>query len=219
MVVIDARQSIQKPISSIIEHEFRGSLLGSSWDETNPNRSVSHVLFNIDRNLTIQSSSPSHPFLSKPILAPLLFPNESSDARDHCANERTFLSWLRLSVYMSVVSVAIVISFHLKSQPTSIERRFAFPLGLIFWILSLACLASGLANYINTMTKYSRKKALVQSGWKTQLVGPTTAKKLILLLTLLYRFLQLLQAPSSRHVFCSFRRMLHQVARSSTGLL
>ena len=71
---------------------------------------------------------------------------------------------------MSVVSVAIVISFHLKSQPTSIERRVALPVGLIFWLLSIACLASGLANYVKTVTKYARKQALVQSGWKTQVV-------------------------------------------------
>lgn len=113
----------------------------------------------------------SHLFLSRPLLAPLLFKNETSDARDHCANERTFLSWLRLSIYMSVVSVAIVISFHLKSQPTSLERRFALPFGMLFWLLSLACLASGFMNYVSTVTKYSRRQALVQSGWKTQVVS------------------------------------------------
>ena len=72
---------------------------------------------------------------------------------------------------MAVVSVAIVISFHLKSRPSPIERRIAFPLGLVFWLLSLACLASGFANYIKTVTKYSRRQALVQSGWKTQIVS------------------------------------------------
>ena len=121
----------------------------------------------IDSNCREQN----HLFLSRPLLAPLLFPNESSDARDHCANERTFLSWLRLSIYMAVVSVAIIISFHLKSQPTSIERRIALPFGLIFWLLSLACLASGLANYVKTVTKYSTRQALVQTGWKTQVVS------------------------------------------------
>ncbi|KAL2044507.1 hypothetical protein N7G274_003212 [Stereocaulon virgatum] len=122
------------------------------------------------RAITIDPSSTSHPFLFRPVFAPLLFPNESSDARDHCANERTFLSWLRLSIYMAVVSVAIVISFHLKSQPTNIEKRIALPVGLIFWVLSLACLANGFANYVKTVTKYSRRQALVQSGWKTQVV-------------------------------------------------
>ena len=125
-----------------------------------------------NRALLIMRHSDSHApvFTQRPFLAPLLFPNDSSDARDHCANERTFLSWLRLSIYMSVVSVAIVISFHLKSQPTSIEKRLALPVGLIFWFLSLACLASGFANYAKTVAKYGRRQALVQSGWKTQVV-------------------------------------------------
>ena len=71
---------------------------------------------------------------------------------------------------MAVVSVAIVISFHLKSQPTSVEKRIALPVGLLFWLLSLACLISGFSNYVKTVRKYARRKALVQSGWKTQVV-------------------------------------------------
>jgi len=71
---------------------------------------------------------------------------------------------------MAVVSVAIMISFHLKNQPTAIEKRIALPFGIIFWFLALACLLSGFSNYIKTVTKYSRRQALVQSGWKTQVV-------------------------------------------------
>ena len=82
-----------------------------------------------------------------------------------------FLSWLRLAVYMAVVSVAILISFHLKSQPSPLEKRIALPFGIIFWLLSVACLLSGTANYIKTVTRYSKRQALVQTGWKTQLVG------------------------------------------------
>jgi hypothetical protein len=82
-----------------------------------------------------------------------------------------FLSWLRLAIYMAVVSVAILISFHLKNQPSPLERKIALPFGIIFWFLALACLASGTANYIKTVEKYSKRQALVQTGWKTQLVS------------------------------------------------
>ena len=119
------------------------------------------------------SSSPANSlklFFALPFYAPLLFPNVSSDARDHCANERTFLSWLRLSIYLDIVSVAILINFHLKHQPTPIEKKVSFPLGFAFWLLSLACLVNGFANYIRTVAKYARRKALVQSGVKTQMV-------------------------------------------------
>ncbi|KAI4225934.1 MAG: hypothetical protein L6R36_003554 [Xanthoria steineri] len=122
------------------------------------------------RPVDLDPTSSTHPFLTAPFFSPLLFPNLSSDARDHCANERTFLSWLRLSVYMAIVSVAIMISFHLKNEPTHIEKQLALPVGLLFWVLSFACLANGFANYVKTVTKYGRRRALVQSGWKTQIV-------------------------------------------------
>ncbi|KAI0392970.1 hypothetical protein F5Y17DRAFT_459311 [Xylariaceae sp. FL0594] len=110
----------------------------------------------------------SKAFTTWPLLGPLLFENDGSDARDHCANERTFLSNLRLSVYMSIVSVAISLSFHLRNPATPLERRLAMPLGLVFWSLSVACLTAGLGNYVKTVNKYGRRAAIVQSGWRTQ---------------------------------------------------
>ncbi|KAK4161281.1 hypothetical protein QBC43DRAFT_324089 [Cladorrhinum sp. PSN259] len=114
-------------------------------------------------------------FYLPPIFGPLIFNNESSDCRDHCANERTFLSYLRLSIYMAIVSVAIVLSFHLRKTASELELRMAMPLGGIFWALSVCCLGVGFANYIKTVNKYSRRVAIVQSGWKTQTVMAATA--------------------------------------------
>jgi uncharacterized membrane protein YidH (DUF202 family) len=96
-----------------------------------------------------------------------------SDRRVHTRYLMTvaFLSWLRLSLYMAIVAVAIVLSFHLKSQPSKLELRMALPLGIIFWLLSLACLASGFANYVKTIMRFSRRAALVQTGWKTEVVS------------------------------------------------
>lgn len=82
-----------------------------------------------------------------------------------------FLSWLRLATYMAVVAIAILISFHLKHQPTELERKVALPFGIIFWLLALACLVSGLHNYIKTVNRYSRRQALVQTGVGTQVVS------------------------------------------------
>lgn len=72
---------------------------------------------------------------------------------------------------MAIVSVAILISFHLKREATPLEKRIALPFGLVFWILAIACLAAGLNNYIKTVSRYSRRQALVQSGTGTQLVS------------------------------------------------
>ncbi|KAK9435230.1 hypothetical protein VB005_10024 [Metarhizium brunneum] len=114
-------------------------------------------------------------FFAWPLLGPLLFENETSDARDHCANERTFLSYLRLSVFMAILSVAITLSFHINSKPTDLERRISKPLGAIFWVFSVVMLSLGLANYIKTVNKYSKKAAIVQTGWRTQLILGTLA--------------------------------------------
>ena len=73
---------------------------------------------------------------------------------------------------MSIVSIAIILSFHLKSEPTKRELRMATPLGIVFWCLGMVCLCAGFGNYIKTVTKYSRRMALVQTGWKTQIVSP-----------------------------------------------
>lgn len=58
-----------------------------------------------------------------------------------------FLSYLRLSIYMAIVSVAIVLSFHLRKTASDLELRMAVPLGSIFWALSVSCLGVGIANY------------------------------------------------------------------------
>ena len=72
---------------------------------------------------------------------------------------------------MAIVAIAILISFHLKNKPSAIERAVALPFGLIFWLLSLACLISGINNYVKTVNRYSRRQALVQSGVATQVVS------------------------------------------------
>ncbi|CAJ2513695.1 Uu.00g018140.m01.CDS01 [Anthostomella pinea] len=121
-----------------------------------------------DRGFGATATGDGNAFFTWPFLGPLLFENESSDARDHCANERTFLSYLRLSVYMAIIAIAIVLSFHLKSQPSAVELRMAKPLGIVFWLLSVACLVAGFGNYIKTVNGYSRREAIVQTGWRTQ---------------------------------------------------
>jgi hypothetical protein len=104
-----------------------------------------------------------------------------------------FLSYLRLSVYMAIVSVAITLSFHLKNEASPLELRMAKPLGTIFWALSVMTLVAGMANYISkclvkslysvvnglvgTVNKYSKRAAIVQIGWKTHAVSSVVQNK------------------------------------------
>lgn len=128
-----------------------------------------------------------------------------------------FLSWLRLATYMAVVAIAILISFHLKHQPTELERKVALPFGIIFWLLALACLVSGLHNYIKTVNRYSRRQALVQTGVGTQVVSLENSV-IDVRLSGTSRFLQWWHVPSSLHVFycCQrVRKVLSDCAMSS----
>lgn len=105
-----------------------------------------------------------------PSFLPTISPTSLFSSLTKIVPHKAFLSYLRLSVYMAVVSIAIVISFHFKQQPTPLERRMSQPLGIIFWLLSLACLCIGFGNYMKTVNKYGRRAAIVQAGWKTQSV-------------------------------------------------
>lgn len=81
---------------------------------------------------------------------------------------------------MATVSVAIVSSFHLKHEPSDIERRIALPVGVIFWLLALSCLVAGTAKYANTVTQFNRNHALAQHGWKSHLVCTCVTEIMVL---------------------------------------
>jgi len=51
-----------------------------------------------------------------------------------------------------------------------LEQKYAIPVGVIFFVLSVASLLCGGLNYFHTLRRYGAHRALVQSGWKTQTV-------------------------------------------------
>jgi hypothetical protein len=68
---------------------------------------------------------------------------------------------------MSIVAVAIVLSFHLRKTASDIELRMAKPLGAIFWALSVSCLGVGIANYLSMSSSscfYSGRPLLPSCG-------------------------------------------------------
>lgn len=114
------------------------------------------------------TTSTAPPFVSRPSSAPssltmrtatAAITAQTSEVRlsplphpePHLTPIPAFLSYLRLSIYMAIVSVAIILSFHLRKSASEIELRMARPLGAIFWILSVACLGVGMANYISVL--------------------------------------------------------------------
>ncbi|RPA75453.1 hypothetical protein BJ508DRAFT_230110 [Ascobolus immersus RN42] len=101
---------------------------------------------------------------ASPFFSSLLFTNAGSTARDGCATERNFLSWLRLAIFLDVLGVAVMLSFHFKQEPTEVERRMAFPLGMIFWVLSFLSILAAAAQYFTNVMGYARQKASLGRG-------------------------------------------------------
>ncbi|RKF64094.1 hypothetical protein OnM2_021087 [Erysiphe neolycopersici] len=117
----------------------------------------------------------------QPLFNNIIFDNNSSEARDHCANERTFLSYLRLGAYMSVTSIAIVFSFSFDNpHPHYKTLSTTKYLAIAFWCLSIICLGLGVWTYFKTLIKFSLQKPIVKSSWVTHLVCRTfPATKLV----------------------------------------
>ncbi|KAK0228587.1 hypothetical protein EDD18DRAFT_1137315 [Armillaria luteobubalina] len=92
----------------------------------------------------------------------LLLTNNGSVARDHLASERTFLAYVRTSLVITSVGVAIVQLFSVSSgtskSPLSsaATQRYARPLGATAISLSLVLLIIGATRFFsiqNALTK------------------------------------------------------------------
>lgn len=76
--------------------------------------------------------------------------NTQSVARDHLANERTFLAWLRTSLTFASVGVALTQLFRMQSfKAGSFARTASMVVGSLFIAGGLLVLAMGLVRYFN----------------------------------------------------------------------
>ncbi|TFK50030.1 hypothetical protein OE88DRAFT_1600063, partial [Heliocybe sulcata] len=85
----------------------------------------------------------------------LVLVNSGSVARDHLANERTVLAYVRTSLALASMGVALV-QFLSVTEHNILVRRFARPLGAIGILLGLFTLVIGVARY------FMAQKALTQ---------------------------------------------------------
>jgi uncharacterized membrane protein YidH (DUF202 family) len=96
----------------------------------------------------------------------LVLENKSSVARDHMANERTFLAWLRTSLSFVTIGVGVTQLFRLENKSTKVDinnstvlltddksgkgkaiDKYGKPLGLIFIILGILTLLMGFVRF------------------------------------------------------------------------
>ncbi|CAG8480395.1 5159_t:CDS:2, partial [Dentiscutata heterogama] len=108
----------------------------------------------------------------------LVLENKASVARDHLANERTFLAWLRTSLSFISIGIAITQLFRLTGGGTSDSHKddkVGKGLGIAFIVLGIIFLGFGLFRYFNSqqlMTKGHFPASRVKmSYFRTQYSG------------------------------------------------
>lgn len=79
----------------------------------------------------------------------LYLENKGTVARDHLANERTFLAWLRTSLSFISLGIGVTQLFRLNSKSGSGVHEYGKPLGAIFIILGIATLLLGFSRFFH----------------------------------------------------------------------
>ncbi|KAM9919580.1 hypothetical protein OXX59_007840 [Metschnikowia pulcherrima] len=83
--------------------------------------------------------------------ATLSLENSGAVARDHMANERTFLAWLRTSLSLVTIGIGIVQLLKLKNESEDLSR-YAKPLGASFVFIGIMTLVMGTLRYFRVQT-------------------------------------------------------------------
>ena len=107
---------------------------------------------------------------------------DSNRARDHLANERTFLAWVRTSVAIVVFGFAIGRFAIAMRQLTAFQGHASKTTGISVWMGMISILA-GVAMMIAGGARYRKTRALLEEG-KFQPAGFIV--DLVMILTVLF---------------------------------
>ncbi|KAI9296094.1 hypothetical protein K502DRAFT_314897 [Neoconidiobolus thromboides FSU 785] len=80
----------------------------------------------------------------------LTLENKGSTARDHLANERTFLSWLRTSITLVTVGLAIT---QLAKMEVIKSSSYIFWVGILYSVMGSIFLVLGLSRYFRVQNQ------------------------------------------------------------------
>ncbi|ORY74286.1 hypothetical protein BCR35DRAFT_306737 [Leucosporidium creatinivorum] len=102
----------------------------------------------------------------------LLVENRGSTARDYLARERNWLSWVKLSTTLAVISAAMLLRFQFGEQikVPGYEVASEIPLGILFSIAAGASLLVGVGGHFSYDQLMRRQAGFVYSGKPTQIV-------------------------------------------------
>jgi len=110
--------------------------------------------------------------------------NSGSVARDHLANERTWLAYLRTSLALASAGVALVQLFTISEGAAGKLRRFVRPLGAVAVAVGLTLLLIGTSRYFR-----------IQASLKTGLFPPARwtvgflSGSLVIIVAIVFAFL------------------------------
>jgi putative membrane protein len=90
-------------------------------------------------------------------------PNNSARARDHLANERTFLAWLRTGVAVVVFGFAIGRFAIALQELTKAEGHPQQTAGLSVWF-GLVAIVTGVVLVFAGLKRYRRTRAQIEAG-------------------------------------------------------
>ncbi|KAM0754415.1 hypothetical protein T439DRAFT_376899 [Meredithblackwellia eburnea MCA 4105] len=113
--------------------------------------------------------------------------NEGSTARDFLARERNWLSWVKLSVTLFVISAALLLRFSFsEDEIPNWEASAEKPLGILFFCSAWSSLLVGIFTLYSHQNAMRRKEGFIYSGRISQAVtwaiGLLTVSACILLL-------------------------------------
>lgn len=147
-----------------------------SCSSTSSDHSATELDPLVSRALHLRNVSVFHAFFSQwRWCKPLVFDNLVTEARDLCACERTYLSSLKLSLFMLVAAAVIYVDVRLPTYDISTDsnrdpssdstppwvHRATNVLCWIFLAFSFSILLVNQANYIHQVTGYLRMKSRV----------------------------------------------------------
>ena len=114
--------------------------------------------------------------LSTAAMGQVEIPIITSEVRDHLANERTFLSALKMSLSLALVAIVCYLDLRLnrtvvQDQPLDDrpvvhdKSRLTFALAYIFLSMSLLSIIAATIHYFRTQRRYIKRIGLVKEHW------------------------------------------------------
>lgn len=157
------------------------SLLGSvpfprRNSETVSARRRSSSFFERQHVFDLRKLSERQVFLHWPFFKYFFVRISTSEARDFCAIERNFMSWMKTSLYLAMAGATVLINIRLpmignnNDAIRELSDRISASLGYIFFALSALTLLNSMLNYIHAVAGYAQKQSVVENTILTQIL-------------------------------------------------